>query len=596
MSQLALTTNPPARRRQWLRWGALGAVVLVPLAFAGLFVGALSGSDNALENIPAAIVNEDSLVTTTAADGTEQNVFAGRQLVTELTASDAEGFDWKITNADDAEEALANGEVYAILTVPSNFSKSILSISGDDPVKADIAIRTDDAHSYLGGAVAEQVGSTMAATFGNAITAQYITGLYSGLGDVGKALQTAADGAGELADGAEGLTDGIGSYSEGVDKYTGGVDSLAGGLGTLNTGAAGLDKLTAGARQYTSGISQLYAIIQPINAKIQAGTPLTPTEVYTLNLATQGLQGVSAQGASGKKFVAGVGTAVYGIQGGISKSASGAAQISGGSAALRSGATQLESGAAKLADGAGELSTGLADGAEAVPVFDEDTSKTAAEVASDPVAVDVTTDNAVTDVGQGIATFFVPLGLWIGALAVFLVLRPTTNRLLASTANNGRLVLASLVRAGIVTVAQALLLVVLLHVSLGVSWSLLPATLGFSLLMALAFTAFHYLLTIGFGRAGLVISLFLLAIQITSTGSFYPIELLAKPFQVISPFLPLSYGVSGMQGIISGGDTGSVILAAVALFAFGAGSVAVALFAMRRTRRAVSLGLVPVTA
>ena len=121
-----LTANPQATRRTWKRYGALAAVVLVPLAFAGLFVGALSQSDTALDAIPAAIVNEDALITTTNADGTETNVFAGRQLVTELTAAGAQGFDWKITNAEDAEKALANGEVYAILTVPSNFSSSIM--------------------------------------------------------------------------------------------------------------------------------------------------------------------------------------------------------------------------------------------------------------------------------------------------------------------------------------------------------------------------------------------------------------------------------------------------------------------------------------
>jgi len=591
MSQLSLTSNPSARRRQWLRWGALGAVVLVPLAFAGLFVGALSGSDDALENIPAAIVNEDSLITQTQADGTEQNVFAGRQLVTELTASDAEGFEWRITNKEDAEEALANGEVYAILTVPSDFSKSILSISGDDPVKADISIRTDDAHTYLGGSVAQAVGTGLVAAFGNVITETYISGLYTGLNDVGTALQTAADGAGDLADGAGSAASGASELSTGVDKYTGGVDSLAGGLGTLASKTSNLPRLSAGVKSYTDGVSGLAPAIAAQVTALQAN----PNDQVALGTLAY-LSGQLNRAAAGGPALAAGAAGLPALSSGIAQTASGASQLSAGSSALRSGVSGLATGVSSIADGADQLSTGLADGAEKVPVFDEATSKAAAEVAADPVTLTVTTDNAVTEVGQGIATFFVPLGLWIGALAVFLVLRPTTNRLLASTADNGRLVFASLSRAGIVTVAQALLLVVLLHVSLDVSWTMLPATLGFSLLMALAFTAFHYLLTIGFGRAGLVISLFLLAIQVTSTGSLYPIELLAKPFQLISPFLPLTYGVSGMQGIISGGDGASVVLAAVALLAFGAASVALSLFAMRRSRRAVSLGLVPITA
>ena len=74
-------------------------------------------------------------------------------------------------------------------------------------------------------------------------------------------------------------------------------------------------------------------------------------------------------------------------------------------------------------------------------------------------------------------------------------------------------------RAGAITAAQALLLVVLLHTAAGICWAFLPATLVFSLLTAAAFTAFHYLLTIGLGRAGLIISLFLLALQIAAAAA-----------------------------------------------------------------------------
>jgi len=228
-----------------------------------------------------------------------------------------------------------------------------------------------------------------------------------------------------------------------------------------------------------------------------------------------------------------------------------------------------------------------------VPAFDAEQSAASAEVAADPVTLSVSTDNPVTDVGQAIATFFVPLGLWIGALAVFLVMRPVTRRALASTANNSRLVFLALVRAAAVTAAQAVVLVALLHLSLGVSWAALPATLGFALLTAFAFTAFHYLLTVALGRVGLVVSLFVVAVQITSTGGLYPIELLSTPFQVISPLLPLTYGVSGMQAIISGGSASDAATATVALLGFAVVSVALVLFAMRRTRRATLAGMLP---
>lgn len=556
--------------KTWMKWTALAAVVLVPLAFAGLFVGALGQGDKALDRIPVAIVNQDTLQKTTAADGTEQNVFAGRQLVTELTGS--QGFDWTITNEKDAEAALKAGDVYAILTVPSNFSTSILSLSGSDPQKADISIRTDDAHSYLTGSVAQVVGQTMTDTFGKAITAQYIGGIYASLGELGTSLTTAANGASQLSSGAA-------SLSSGLTQYTDGVGALSNGLGKLDDGAASLSGLSSGVSDYTSGISQLSGLASSIDLS-------TVTDPVTAAKLQQLIGGLAQASAGGQSLATGTASGISQIQSGISQSASGASQLAAGSGALVDGANSL-------ANGASSLATGLQSGAAQIPSTDADAAKNSAEIAADPVTLTVSTDNPVSKTGQVIATFFVPLGLWIGALAVFLVLRPVTRRALTSTARNGRLVASTLARASVVTGAQALLLVALLHGALGVGWNLLPATLGFSVLAALAFTAFHYLLTIGLGRAGLVVSLFLLAVQLTSTGGVYPIQLLSAPFQAISPFLPLTYAVQGMQGIISGGDPGSVVVSALVLLAFGAASALVALLAIRRTRRAGALGLVP---
>lgn len=558
------------RNSRILKWTGLAAVVLVPLAFAGLFVGALAQSDSAIDRIPAAIVNEDTMITTTDANGDDQIVFAGRQLVTELTGAD--GFDWTITNAESAQELLDSGQVYAILTVPEDFSESILSLQSSDPVKADISIKTDDSHSYLTGSVAQVVGQTMTDTFGKAITAQYIGGIYASMGDLGTSLTQAADGATELSNGATQL-------SSGLQQYSDGVSSLESGLWQMSDQTAGLGQLSSGVSQYTAGVSQLSSGLSAIAPYLSAPTPELQAKLDAIvgGLATTAAQGPAlASGAAG----------LPALHDGITQAASGASDLADNGPALVSGATGLATGASQLA-------TGLQSGADQIPSTDTDAAADAAEVVADPVGLNVSTENAVTDVGQGVATFFIPLGLWVGALAVFLVLRPVTRRALTSTARNGRLVASAIGRASLVTGAQALLLVALLHGALGVGWHLLPATLGFSLLTALAFTAFHYLLTIGLGRGGLVVSLFVLAVQVTSTGGIYPIQLLSTPFQVISPFLPLTYAVQGMQGIIAGGSPGSVVSAAAILLGFGVVSVLLALVAIRRTRRATALGLVP---
>lgn len=609
----------PRPKASWLKWAGFAAVILVPLAFAGLFVGALSQADTAIDRIPAAIVNNDTLIVTTAEDGTESPVFAGRQLVTDLTGS-GEGFDWLVTDEGGATKALADGDVHAVLTIPKDFSQSILSLESENPTRADLAITTDDAHSYLTGMLANSVGESMANAFGTAITTQYIEGLYSNIGQLGAALGEAADGAQSLSGGAtelhSGLTkltggvasarNGATDFASGVRTYTQGVDGLSSGLAQLNSSASGLTGISTGVTNYTGGVSAIAAQLAAANSNLQANSN-DPVALATVNALSAQL---SAAASGGATLAAQTSGALNGVSGGISQSASGAAQLAGGSSNLRSGSNSLASGladltggaanasdgAGALVDGATQLADGLTEGAAQVPEMDAESAAVSAEVAASPVSVTVTRDNEIAGIGQSISMFFVPLGLWIGALVVFLVLRPVNRRELVSTAGNGRLVFETLARAAAVTGAQALLLVALLHTFVGVSWSSLPATLGFSLLMAAAFTAFHYLLTIGLGRGGLIVSLFVLAVQVVTTGGLYPIQVLAAPFQWVSPFLPLTYGVSGLQGIIAGGSVSQVLGAAGMLALFGIASVLAALVAIRRTRQAQALGLVPASA
>lgn len=609
MSQSIAST--PRRGRGW-RTVAIAAVIVVPLAFAGLVVGALSNSTNAIGRIPAALVNSDTLIYQTAADGTKKPIFAGRQLVSELVGSST-GLDWTITNAADAKKLLENGSVDAILTVPKNFSTSILSLQSAEPTKANISIRTDDAHSYLTGAVAQSVGDAMVSAFGVAITQQYISGLYAGVGTLGSSLGAAADGASGLATGASTLGGGLGTLangaasasggaaalSGGVTSYTGGVDSLGSALQQFSARSAQLGDLSTGVSTFSTGVSGLAKALAAASADLAAGVPGAAERVSALS------QQLSQAAAGGAGLATQTTGALSGVQSGIAEIAAGAAKLASGSGPLRSGASQLASaigslasgassastGATALASGASTLADGLKSGAAKAPVSSAAEAAKTAKIAADPVGLTVVRDHQIGDLGKVLSIYFVPLGLWLGALAVFLVIRPFSRRALGTTAGNARLAFGTLGRAAAITAVQAALLVALLHLSLGVSLALLPATLGFAVLLAFAFTAFHYLLSLAFGRAGLVVSLLLLALQLTSTAGLYPVQLLAAPFRIMSPFLPLTYGVQGMQAIIAGGSVGSAISASIVLLIFGVLSLLLGMPLIARIRRAQALGL-----
>lgn len=733
-------TTPTQRRGR--RAAMLAAVIAVPLAVAGLVAAAIGGADDRLDTIPAIVVNNDEMVTITTPEGEEQPVLAGRQLVTELTGDGETGFDWTISNDERAAEALADGEAYAVLTIPADFSESVTSLAGDAPTTAALDIRTDDAHGYLAGTVATTVGDAIANAFGQQLTTQYLEGLYGNLIQVGGAFGDAADGAGQLADGADSLAGGLdqlasglgsaatgsadaaagaSAFASGVDQYTSGVEQLAGGVSTLDGQAAALDAITGGVAQYVAGveqagsgidggiaqyvagvdstgdgvdqgISQYVDGIGAAGAGVTAGTadyvagvalladggeqlassiadPATraAVEAYVaqvratadggdLLVAQTGgafdalvaggdelrtglaggfdelvaggdaLRGGTAAGfdelaGGGADLVAGTGSGVDGLQSGISQLASGANQAAAGSSGVRDGAdglasgvggiasglTQLESGAsasadgaAELADGTGELAAGLAEGAEgSSSLTDLDPDETASVVA-EPVTMAAERDNAIDSLGQVIAMLLAPIGLWLGAMALFLVFRPFGRDALASTAPTGRLVGRTLFRGSLVGLAQAALVVLLMHTALGVDWSLLPQTLAFSALLAVAFTAIHAFLSAWLGRIGSIVSLVLVVLQLAASGGLYPLEVVSGPFQAISPFLPLTWAVEGMQLIVSGAGGGAVAGAAavVALFGLlGAAGTTIVVARRRGIRSAGSVVVVrPVTA
>ncbi|QWT24816.1 YhgE/Pip family protein [Subtercola sp. PAMC28395] len=610
------------RRRAW--WFAIAAlaVIAIPLAANGLFSSAFSNVADNLSKVPAAVVNNDKLITTTAADGTQSTVYAGRGLVTELTGPSSTGFDWNVTNSADAAKGLADGTYFAVLTIPENFSQQISTQGTPNPVQGSIDIATDNSHGYLAGVVASTVASAIKAGFGQTITTQVMSGVLSSFGTIGTQLTTAADGAGKVASGQSSLTDGLNqlasgasssatgaaTLSSGVTAYTDGVDSLAGGISSLNSSAGGLSQLSDGVASYTQGVSSLSkgaADLEPGIQALVATSTLPDEQKQKILLGYLGLAGgLSQASASGTTLSQKTTSGLDALQSGIGQLASGASKLSAGSAGLSSGTAALADGlgalatgvqqsadgSAQLVTGSTQLQTGLQSGADALAKNTAADPAAAAAVAADPIAVNVSVQHGGGGIASVIAILVIPAGLWIGALAVFLFLRPLSSAVLASSASTARLVSRMFGRASALAVAQVVLVVAYLHLSLGAGWGSLPATFGFSLLVALAFTAFHQLLTTAFGRVGSIISLILFAVQFASTAGVYPAQILSGPFQFISTISPLSYAVSGIQGILTGGAAGPIWSSVVVLALMLLVSLVLAGAALARRRSPVRTG------
>ena len=108
--------------------------------------------------------------------------------------------------------------------------------------------------------------------------------------------------------------------------------------------------------------------------------------------------------------------------------------------------------------------------------------------------------------------------------------------------------------------------------------------------MALAFAAIHQFLTVAFGRVGIVISLLLVIVQLTSAGGIYPVEILAVPYQVITPVPAAHLGRAGHAADHRRRGGASVAAAAAGLAALGLLALLGSFVAVARKRGARSWG------
>jgi putative membrane protein len=272
------------------------------------------------------------------------------------------------------------------------------------------------------------------------------------------------------------------------------------------------------------------------------------------------------------------------LRGGIFQLASGARQLDGGLGTLSSGGRQLAAGLGQLQGGAAKLASGLADGANDIPGYGDDPSQRA-DVLADPVSLDRSVRNPAATYGVGFAPYFLALALWVGAMIVYMVLRPLNRRYVVSGAPAYRVALAGLLPAVAIGFAQAALLFGVVTVGLGLSPVHPVATLGLLMLTATAFAAIMQLIGAALGPAGRILALVLLMLQLTSSGGTYPVQTTPWFFQAVHPLLPMTYVVEALRHTVDGGPAGTVTTGLLALLAYGAGALALTVAVAFRSRR-----------
>jgi putative membrane protein len=632
--------SPAARRI------AIALAVLTPLLIAGVAVTALVSPTQSTASptgpaLPAAVVNQDVMVQVEQ-NGTETPFLAGKLLVSELTSgTSGQGFTWNVTDADTAAGGLKSGQYAAVVTIPSNFSASYVSISGSSPVQAELQVQTNGANSYVTEMLASALSTNLQAALSTQATKQFVTTTLGAFTTLNGSIGQAASAADELAGGADKLTNGAGQLATGLSQAaTGGAElntgaqALAGGLNEISTATTDLPTYST---QIAEGTQFVNAYVGLVKFNLNFASPATTTiyedqavldrslntlaanistmtneeiqeyvdgmilpslsvtgrlaildkDIDLLNQGTDFVYPMSQELATGATAFA---ADIPQLTDGISQASSGANQLAVGTAGLSSGLNQLSAGAAELTPGAAQLASGmhqlaggLQQATDAIPTYTTAQEDTISTVVANPVVTSQSDIAALPSPAAAIAAVAVPMALWIGAFAIYLMVTPFTRRGLASTASTFRVVVSALWPAVVLGLIQAAIVAIVLFF-VGAHPAHVAGSILFSLFMSFAFVTLHQGLVALFGQAGRLLSLGLVVVQIAAAAVIIPNGLSSPLYTGLSTLLPLSHAITGMQALIGGGSLAVVGQEALVLLVFAAIGLALSLIAVARRR------------
>jgi putative membrane protein len=180
-----------------------------------------------------------------------------------------------------------------------------------------------------------------------------------------------------------------------------------------------------------------------------------------------------------------------------------------------------------------------------------------AEGLANSVAPVLEIDAPVENSGSGFASNVVPGALWLGAaVAAFLVhirVLPRHAQFFSRPAQ----VVGKIFLPACVALLQSLMVFIVVLYVLKIR-VVHPWAFALSIVVSsIAFLFIVFALTKAFGDAGKGIAMFLLAVQLSSSGGILPVELSGGLFAQISPWLPLTWVVESIKASMFGAYGGA---------------------------------------
>ena len=543
------------------------AIIILPSLYALINIQACWDPYDNTGNLEFAVANLDKGATF---DGEEINV--GDQLEDELKRND--DFYWTFVSEEDLREGVNNGTYYAGIVIPKNFSSSIKSITSDDPHSAELEYivnrKTNPMASKLSDSAARAVYNKV-----NAKIVQFINvAAYQKLGDLQSALSA---GASQMSSGAGKLSAGASKVQSGASQVKSGANDLKKGANDLSAGSSqvkeGSSQISSSANQISAGSTQVQESAKQLDSSVDES--LLPDQIKPvvhgskeLANASSDLAGASSNLAQGSSKLAN----------GSVDLAEGASSVADGGSQLADGSVSLAAGSALLANGASSAlfsaSSGLAGAANSLSSITGVNESDVGEYIYSPVVLKENELYSVPDYGSEVAPFYLVLSMWVGAIITCVMLRTgqsTGTKYTPSEMYFGKLLIFMVmaVLETTVTLIGAFIL--------GIKMANPMLFVLSAYFIALIFMLICYSLISALGHIGKGLAVIWLVFQISGTGGIYPIQLLGQFLQAVSPYMPMTHGITLLRETALGLVWSNYIPSFLILIAMGAITLVLAL-------------------
>lgn len=336
-------------------------------------------------------------------------------------------------------------------------------------------------------------------------------------------------------------------------KAVPGAQEIAGGIAAIQSN---IPALTGGAKQLTDGAKSLNSGLKTLNSKstelvngsnkLNNGLGLMQGQLPALASGANQLADGSKQLNAGMKE----------LTANSAKLNSGASQLSDGLNTLNGQIPALADGVNKLADGSTQVKDGnkeLADklGEASDKLTDVKLTNNTAKMIADPTKTKQEKYSYVPNYGHALAPYFMSVSLFVGCL-VFNFVYPI--RKIADRKNsNATQWFMSKLTIGFITSSMMALIIGTVMRMIG-----LEVAQPMNFYMTLLVTAWLFMfmimfLAMSFDNPGRFIAVLLLVMQLGSSGGVFPMPLISKFYNVLNPFMPMTYSIYSLRQAISTG-------------------------------------------